>query len=163
MRSGFTVNVCLSGWQIVSRLQIQERNIVKRIENRLIAPIIFVLLLGTAAPTSFYVTQAQTPGISARVYQDRVRFAAPEGAQEWRLEVFAPDGKKLFNSGFITSSAVDWNIQDPDGQPVEDGTYSYVITTKNENEKSARRRAAMWQFSEVALIAIRLQCSRQIR
>jgi hypothetical protein len=48
-----------------------------------------------------------------------------------RLEIFSPDGTKVFDSDFVSSPSLDWFKSDPQGRAVDAGIYSYTLTVKD--------------------------------
>src|SRR5262245_3537349 len=88
------------------------------------------------------ITLAQTPTIGATVYRDKVRFESQGQIKEFRVEVFNPSGQKLFDSGFVADQTLDWNMLDQEGQPVADGVYDYLVTTRRRSGKKSEMQSA---------------------
>jgi hypothetical protein len=60
-----------------------------------------------------------------------VRFTALGNVAQTRLEVFSPSGASLYNSDFKAGSVQDWALADQFGQPLPDGSYLCVLTTRD--------------------------------
>src|SRR5262249_9833432 len=88
------------------------------------------------------ITLAQTPTINATVYRDEVRFESQGELKEFRVEVFTAAGQKLFDSGFVAVQTLAGNMLDQDGEPVEDGVYDTLITTRKHSGKTSTIQSA---------------------
>ncbi len=77
------------------------------------------------------------------VSENRLRFAALGELIELRLEVIAPTGEVVFDSGFKAGNALDWLAADKPGQALADATYLCLITIKDATGKLTRYRALM--------------------
>jgi len=109
----------------------------------------FGLCLGLLALTSVAASaQAQTtataqappPKLSIIIDRNLLRFAAPGDGQEWRLEVFNQAGEQVFDSGSVMNQALEWPLQDQQGQPVASGLYAYTLTIKDQTGAAGRRQ-----------------------
>lgn len=74
----------------------------------------------------------QTQTLTVATYSDAVRFAAQGAVKELRVEILSLAGQKVFDSGFVQSSALDWRMLNREGQPVASGVYLYSVTVKDE-------------------------------
>ena len=100
--------------------------------------IICSLILSLVMVMQSQITLAQTPSINTTVYADKTRFESQEENTEFRVEVFDSSGQKMFDSGFVAGRALDWNMLDPQGEPVADGVFDYVVTIRTPNRKKSR-------------------------
>jgi trimeric autotransporter adhesin len=75
------------------------------------------------------------PVVTATARGQQVRFAALGEVQEMRLEVFDTYGQKIFDSSFIKGNLYDWRLTDQQGQRVADGSYLYLVTTRDFSEQ----------------------------
>lgn len=105
-------------------------------------PITVVKLTICFALAGCQIAFAQTPAITSTVYRDKVRFESKTQIKEFRVEVFNASGQKLFDSGFVANQALDWNMLDQGGQPVEDGVYDYLVTTRKRSGKESEVQSA---------------------
>ncbi|HXI91659.1 MAG TPA: hypothetical protein VNO24_16715, partial [Blastocatellia bacterium] len=85
---------------------------------------------------------AQSSMIDATTYRDKVRFESQAPTSEFRVEVFNASRQKLFDSGFVAGQTLDWNMLDQQGEPVADGVYDYLITTRKRNGKTSGMQSA---------------------
>jgi len=60
-----------------------------------------------------------------------VRFAASGPVAALRVEVFALDGREVFDSGFVMGTTFEWPLLDKDGHAVANGVYLYLATVRN--------------------------------
>lgn len=81
-----------------------------------------------------FAPQAQPAVVT--IYRDLVRFAVGD-AHLLRIEIFNQKQEKIFDSDFISGSAFDWFSNDQQGQVVDSGLYSYVISIRKESGESA--------------------------
>src|SRR5438309_11503871 len=72
--------------------------------------------------------QAQSTAVDALMSPGRVTFLARHPGEIFRVEIFAPTGQKLLDSGFVPAQRIEWNLSDPFGERVAEGTYRYTIT-----------------------------------
>jgi len=94
-----------------------------------------LLLLSVFSPPSRAQERAQesrtAPIVTASVRAERIRFTAPSNTVAVRLEVYAADGQRLFDSGFKAGTLLDWTMLDQQGQPYSEGTYLCVVAVKS--------------------------------
>ncbi len=104
-------------------------------------PLWFVLAVGVEAQTA-ETGQSQLPAsvVTASLAGEQARFTAPAGVAQMRLEVFTAAGEKVFDSDFKSGNLLDWPFQDQQGQPLADGVYRCVITTKDLAGRLAQKR-----------------------
>ena len=97
------------------------------------------------------------PAVVASSTAAGVRFVAPGEARRVRLEVYAADGSRLFDSGFRAGGVYEW-----DGRGLADGSYLCVLTAEDIEGGRSRRlssvtvaagRAALSQEGEEQLKA----------
>src|SRR5918911_2528707 len=82
----------------------------------------------TLCPIFCSIARAQMPALDVAIDSNEVRFAA--AAQEMRVEVYAPSGEMIFDSGAVTDQAIEWKMQDAEGKRVPDGIYLVTIQLK---------------------------------
>jgi len=90
----------------------------------------------------FQNAMAQSSMIDVTTYRDKVRFESQAPTREFRVEVFNALGQKLFDSGFVAGQTLDWNMLDQQGEPVADGVYDYLVTTRKRNGKANETQSA---------------------
>jgi hypothetical protein len=73
----------------------------------------------------------QTQPLTVTSYSDAVRFAAQGAVKELRVEVLSLAGQRVFDSGVVSSAALDWKMLNIQGQPVASGVYIYTVTVKD--------------------------------
>ncbi len=69
--------------------------------------------------------------VTATVSSERVRFAAPNRVAQLRLEVYAENGQRLFDTEQRGGNVLDWNLQDGTGAPLTDAAYLCLLTIKD--------------------------------
>jgi hypothetical protein len=74
---------------------------------------------------------AQSISLTVTTYSDAVRFSAQGAVKELRVEVLSLAGQKVFDSGPVLGSALDWKLLNTQGQPVANGVYLYTVTIKD--------------------------------
>src|SRR4051794_2109181 len=90
--------------------------------NRNILLTLLLLLAGSIA--SFAQTEQTeklkptrpAPPVTISITAEGVRFVAPGGFGQMRLEVFDASGQPLYDSGFQPGTVRDWAVQDKQGQ-----------------------------------------------
>ena len=87
----------------------------------------------------FMSAQAQTPSIEVMTDSHQARFAAQGDAHEMRVEVYAPSGEMVFDSGTVTGQIVEWRMQNQKGEPVSDGLYLATFSTKSSTGQRRKR------------------------
>ncbi|MBV9927631.1 MAG: hypothetical protein JOZ96_21615 [Acidobacteria bacterium] len=94
-----------------------------------------LLLAGPVLAQDAAVKRAEGgPAVAASSTAAGVRFVAPGEARRVRLEVYAADGSRLFDSGFRAGGIYDW-----DGQGLADGSYLAVLTAEDIQGQAGRR------------------------
>src|SRR5262245_2659400 len=94
-----------------------------------------LLLLSVLHPS--LVAQERTPEnrststVTASVSEERVRFTAAANTTAMRLEVYASDGQRVFDSGFKPGTILDWTMLDEQRQRYPAGAYLCVIGAKS--------------------------------
>ena len=87
--------------------------------------------------TGWSIAQAQMPALDVAIDSDQVRFVAE--AQELRVEVYAPSGEMIFDSGAVTGQPIDWRMQNTKGERVADGVYLVTIQLKTAQGQVRKR------------------------
>jgi Chaperone of endosialidase len=88
--------------------------------------------------------QAQTSGIEVTTDNQRAQFAVHGHAQKMRVEVYAPSGEMVFDSGTVTGRALVWQMMNQKGEPLPDGLYLATISL---TEASGRTRKRIEQIT----------------
>src|SRR5215216_6178494 len=81
---------------------------------------------------------AEGPAVTASSTAAGVRFVAPGEARRVRLEVYAADGSRLFDSGFRAGGVSDW-----DGRGLADGSYLCVLTAEDIQGGQSRKLSSV--------------------
>jgi hypothetical protein len=81
---------------------------------------------------------AAAAAVTASVAGSGVRFAAPVAALQLRLELYAANGERVYDSGARPGSVLDWQPADV-AQGLADGSYLCVITVKDIQGRSKQR------------------------
>jgi hypothetical protein len=81
---------------------------------------------------------AATTAVTASVAGSGVRFAAPAAALQLRLEIYAANGERVFDSGARQGSVLDWQPADV-AQGLADGSYLCVVTVKDIQGRAKQR------------------------
>ena len=92
--------------------------------------------------TLLATAQAQTPQmatVNITPDPDRVHISAVGEVFEMRIEVSDESGDVVFQSGAVTGSALDWKMQDAQGERIAPGTYLVTVTFRNGAGKLRRR------------------------
>ena len=72
-----------------------------------------------------------TVPVTAAATEARVRFTAPAAVVQMRLEVYNSNGEKAFDNEVRGGNVIDWHLQDGQAQPLSEGSYLCVVTTKS--------------------------------
>ncbi len=83
--------------------------------------------------------RAQTLTIDVSTGEDGARFTAAGDVQQLRVEVFAPGGEMVFDSGEVLAQDVQWSMQDERGERVPDGVYLATISVRAPGGKLRKR------------------------
>lgn len=81
----------------------------------------------------------QTQSLTVTAYSDAVRFSAQGSVKELRVEILSLSGQKVFDSGPVSSSALDWKLLNSQGRPVAAGVYLYIVTLKDGSGTGERK------------------------
>jgi trimeric autotransporter adhesin len=73
--------------------------------------------------------QQPAPSIQVAPGPERVSFSAAADAEQMRVEVFAPSGEMVFDSGAVYGREVSWEMRGRNGRRVADGVYLAGVTT----------------------------------
>ena len=95
-----------------------------------------IVLLLCAACWSHARAQ-KMPALDLSIDSDRVRFEA--AAQEMKVEVYAPSGEMIFDSGAVTGQSVEWKMQNALGERVADGVYLVTISMRTADGQVRKR------------------------
>jgi len=72
---------------------------------------------------------------------EAMRFSVQsEAVSQLRVELFDLAGRRVFDSGFVGGSALEWRLSDSYGQPVSNGIYLYAVTAKDINVRPLKRK-----------------------
>jgi hypothetical protein len=79
----------------------------------LLLPLLLTFAVATHAQTeaSSARTRTEPPLVTAAATAERVRFAAPNGVVQLRLEVYDGAGRKVFDTEQRGGSVLDWHLQ----------------------------------------------------
>src|SRR5712691_12987935 len=102
--------------------------------SRLAVAFFLVLLVFNPIPaqeSSGQNMQRSAPIVTATASAKRVRFTAPSNTTAMRLEIYAADGQRTFDTGLHPGNVLDWTFQENTGQPLADGSYFCVVTVKS--------------------------------
>src|SRR5262245_6431928 len=93
-----------------------------------------LVLLSVLHPSLFAQERAPenrlTSAVTASASGERVRFTAAANTTAMRLEVYASDGRRVFDSGFKPGTILDWMMADEQRQHYPAGTYLCVVAIK---------------------------------
>jgi hypothetical protein len=82
--------------------------------------------------------QQAAPPVTAAASEAGARFAAPEGVSQVRLEIYAPTGERVFDTGMRAGSLLDWKAADVQ-QGMADGAYLCVVTVRDLRGRLSQR------------------------
>ncbi len=71
------------------------------------------------------------PAITVSISAQGVRFVAPGGVRQMRVEVFNAGGDPVYNSDFQAGNVRDWTLRGKPGQRLADGAYLCVVTVRD--------------------------------
>ena len=74
--------------------------------------------------------EASNPIVTATTSNGRVRYASLGEVNQTRLQVFAADGRQVYDSDLRLGNLIDWPLLDQQGQPLTDGSYAFLITVR---------------------------------
>ena len=74
--------------------------------------------------------QASNPIVTATTSNGRVRYASLGEVNQTRLQVFAADGRQVYDSDLRLGNLIDWPLLDQQGQRLTDGSYAFLITVR---------------------------------
>ena len=74
--------------------------------------------------------QAANPIITATTSNGRVRYTSLGEVNQTRLQVFAADGRQVYDSDLRLGNLIDWSLLDEQGQRLTDGSYAFLITVR---------------------------------
>jgi hypothetical protein len=95
----------------------------------------------TATPNSSSTPTPPNRQVIASVSDNSIRFTSLGELIQIRLEVIAPSGEVLFDSGFKRANLIDWSASDKQGRRVADGSYLCVVTVRDASGAVTRRYA----------------------
>lgn len=109
------------------------------IQRYLTLALLTLSLFTTQALAQATPDAATTAAVTASVAGGGVRFAAPSAdALQLRLELYAANGERVFDSGARPGSVLDWQPADV-AQGMADGAYLCVVTVKDIQGHSRQR------------------------
>lgn len=88
------------------------------------------------------VVDQSSPVITAAVAGETVRFTAPAGSVQMRVQVRFAGGDPLFDSAWRDGNILDW-IADTPGQPLANGSYRCVVMTRDLEGRVTTKDAAI--------------------
>jgi hypothetical protein len=104
---------------------------------------VFAQAESAAQPQDAASAAATTPAVvTASATGSSVRFAAPAGAVQLRLELYAANGERIFDSGVRQGSVLDWQPTDAP-QGAGDGSYLCILTAKDLQGRATQRIATL--------------------
>src|SRR5688572_23746768 len=74
------------------------------------------------------------------IQQEKVRFTAQKAVQEMQLQIFDQKGETIYDSGAITESEINWQLQNANGEALKSGLYAYTLSIKEIGAETARVR-----------------------
>ncbi|HKQ53285.1 MAG TPA: hypothetical protein VJT74_13005 [Pyrinomonadaceae bacterium] len=83
--------------------------------------------------------RAQSTAIEVAADEGRVEFSSSAPLAEMRIEIFAPSGELVFDSGAVTAPSVEWKMQTAAGERVADGVYLATITVADASGRQRKR------------------------
>jgi hypothetical protein len=111
--------------------------------SRIVQSLFFVMVISLTvqAQTQSPVNPQEQKGKTSIVIDRQlVRFLAEGEAQEWHLVVSNQQGAVIFDSGPTYGAALEWPLQNSQGESVANGLYAYTLTTKSATGEAARVR-----------------------
>jgi hypothetical protein len=90
------------------------------------------------------------PTVTAAATPELVRFLAPADVYQIRLEVFGPDGEKVFDSDFAPGNVLDWRLRGQETQRWADGTFVCVVSVRDLSGRLSRRWGVLSRDAEAA-------------
>jgi hypothetical protein len=112
-----------------------------------IAALLLALASAPSAPAQEQNVPAAPPQgemtVTLSVSEKGVRFAAPGGFGQMRLEVFDSSGATVYNSDFQPGTERDWYARDRQDQPLADGTYLCVVTVRDLSGRMVVKQGAV--------------------
>jgi hypothetical protein len=84
-------------------------------------------------------TKTPTPIVTATAKGQQVRIASLGEVQQMRLEVFDAYGQKVFDSSYVQGNLYDWRLTDQQGQRLVDGSYLFIVTTRDFSEQTSQK------------------------
>jgi hypothetical protein len=102
---------------------------MQQVRNIIVLSLILLCAHNALAQTekSSQTQPTTVPAVTASVSAGALRFSAPEGVLQIRLEVYNAGGQLVFDSSLRKGSILDWKITDAT-QAMTDGTYLTVVT-----------------------------------
>jgi hypothetical protein len=102
--------------------------------------LVFALLAtATAQDSTSASAQRSTLTITAAASGERVRITAPSTVVQMHVEVYAPNGQKLFDQEIRGGNVFDWHLQDGQAQRLAPGAYVCVVTAKSVSGKLTQK------------------------
>ncbi|HEY0376352.1 MAG TPA: hypothetical protein VGC87_05280 [Pyrinomonadaceae bacterium] len=92
--------------------------------------------------------RAQSTAIEMASDEARVEFSSPARSAEMRIEIFAPSGELIFDSGAVVGQPVEWRMQNAAGERVADGVYLATVTVTDSSGKRRKRIEQLTVSSE---------------
>src|ERR1700730_10452440 len=102
---------------------------------------------------------AQPPVITAAAAGEKVRFSAPAGVAQIRIQIVSSSGESVFDSSWKDGNVFDWPIESP-GHPLANGSYRCMVTAKDLLGESTQREGTfIAQDGKVSIEGLALQAA----
>lgn len=112
----------------------------------MLTSISLILLLFTAtalaqndALTGGDTAPSASPLVTATASTTHVRFVSLGEVSRLRLEVYSPDGTRLYDSKWKSGNLLDWRLRDEQEQRLSDGSYLFVVSVKDFAERVSQK------------------------
>lgn len=110
-----------------------------RILIRFAAIVVSVVLYSSMCPAQERQRDAQVaPDATIVIQPQQVRFMTQKAVEEMRLQIFAQTGELVFDSGPVKLPAVDWPLQDANGEMAKSGLYAYTLSIREVGKEVGR-------------------------
>jgi hypothetical protein len=96
-------------------------------------------LLGSVKAQELRPAKAAAPFVTATSSGLQVRFVSLGEVRQIRIEVLDVFGQRVFDSSFNSGNLFDWQLQDQQGQRLQDGSYLFIVTVRDLSEKVSQK------------------------
>jgi hypothetical protein len=118
---------------------IREGEIMLSVIRSFVIFSLVLISLGSVFAQEQQSSKTSTPMVTATAKGQQVRFASLGEVQQMRLEVFDTYGQKVFDSSFLQGNLYDWRLTDQQGQRLSDGSYLFIVTTRDFSEQASQK------------------------